>query len=156
MKDFSEEAFQLMNTLSGITEKYSLIEKSPRTFAKGITVFPSQIRAIIAIGHEPGMNVTTLARRLEVTKASASEMVGKLVRNGLVRKTRDVDNNKEVLLHVTTACRVVLQDVDRRHERIFQDIKSILGDLRNDNNDLLLRVLKRIDSALAEFLGSAP
>jgi len=156
MKDFSDDAFQLMNTLAAINEKYNLMENNPRVYGKGLTVYPSHIRAIVTIGHKPGINVTELARTLEVTKASVSELITRLERSGLVRKTRDAGNNKEILLHITSACRVVLDDVDRRHEKMFQDFKSILGELGETSYDAVIRVLRRVEYYLDEFLREDP
>jgi DNA-binding MarR family transcriptional regulator len=152
VKDFSRDAFQLLNTLAAINEKYNLMEKNPRMYGKCIMVYPSQIRAIVAIGHKPGINVTELAQLLEVSKASVSEMITKLEKNGLVRKTRVAGNNKEILLHITSACRVVLEDMDRRHEKIFQDLKSILGEMKETSYEVVIRVLKRFEFYLDEFL----
>lgn len=152
MKDFSLDAFQLLSTLTAINEKYNLIEKNPRVYGDGIKVYPSQIRTIVMIGHNPGINITELAQRLEVTKASASELVTKLVENGLVRKNRHARNSKEVLLYITDECRGLLEDIDRRHEQMFQDFKSILGELRETNYELVIRVLKRVEFYLDKFL----
>jgi DNA-binding MarR family transcriptional regulator len=156
MKDFSGDASRLLNTLAAINEKYNLLEKNPRLFGRGLTVYPSQIRAIVELGHRPGINVTELAQRLEVTKATVSEMISKLETNGLVRKTRDAGNNKEVLLHITSACRVILEEVDRRHQRVFQDLTSILAEMNEASYEVVIRVLKRFEYYLDEFLREDP
>jgi DNA-binding MarR family transcriptional regulator len=152
MKDCSKDAFQLFNTLIAINEKYNQIEKCPRVCSEGLKVYPSQIRTIVVIGHNPGINITELAQCLEITKPSASELITKLVENGLVRKTRDAGNSKEVILNITEKCRIILEDVDRRHEQMFQDFKSILGELGETNYELVIRVLKRVEYYLDEFL----
>ena len=152
MKDFSMDAFQLLSTLISINEKYNQIEKNPRVYGKGIKVYPSQIRTIVMIGHHPGINITELALHLEITKASASELITKLVENGLVRKTKDAGNSKEVLLHLTDKCREILEDVDHRHQNMFQDFKSILDELHETDYELVIRVLKRVEFYLDEFI----
>ena len=152
MNDFSSHAFQVVNTLIAIIEKYNLLEKNPRAYGKGLTIYPSQIRAVVAIGNKPGINVTELAKLLDITKASVSELVGKLERNGLVRKTRDPGNNKEILLQITGACGAILSDVNKRHERIQQDIKSVLGELKETTCEAVIRVLSRFEYHLDEFL----
>jgi DNA-binding MarR family transcriptional regulator len=152
MKDFSAEAFQILNTITTINAKYNQIEKTPREYADGIKVFPSQIRTLVMIGHHPGINLTELAEYLEITKASASEAIGKLVESGLVRKTKDVHNSKELLLYTTEKCRVVLQDIDTQHEKMFQEFKVILSELHEPDFQLVVRVLKKIESYLDEFI----
>jgi DNA-binding MarR family transcriptional regulator len=152
MKNSAGDAFQLLSTLTTITKKINLMEKNPRVYGKGLMVYPSQIHAIVAIGHKPGINITELAELLEVTKASASEVITKLEKNGLVRKTRDAGNNKEVLLHITSECRVILEDVDRRHEKMFRDFESILGELDETSYGVVIRVLKRVEFHLDEYI----
>jgi DNA-binding MarR family transcriptional regulator len=152
MMDYSKDAYQLLNTLASINARLNQIEKNPRVYADNIKVYPSQIGAIVIIGHNPRINITELAQHLEITKASASELVTKLVENGLVRKTRDADNNKEVLLYITDKCREILEDVDRRHEQMFLDFKSILDELHETNYELVIRVLKRVEFYLDKFL----
>jgi len=152
MKDFSKDAFQILNTLTIINWKYNQIEKTPRTYADGIKVFPSQIRTIVMIGHFPGINLTELSQQLDITKASASESISKLVENGLVRKSRDAGNSKEVILHITEKCRVVLEDIDNQHEKMFKEFKSILTELHETDFDLVIRVLKKIESYLDQFI----
>jgi DNA-binding MarR family transcriptional regulator len=151
MQDRTPYVHELFNALIGIIEKYNAIEKSPRVYGKEMTVFPSQIRVIVTIGHETGINVTELAKRLEITKPSASEAVGKLVKQGLVRKTRDAGNDKEVVLSITERCRGVLAEVDRRHERMFKDFTAILGEFGSADCGVMIRVLRRIEHYLNEF-----
>jgi DNA-binding MarR family transcriptional regulator len=146
------DAFQLLSTLSAISEKYSQIEKNPHIGSDGVTIYPSQIRSIVTIGHNPGINVTELAKSLEITKSSASEFVSKLVKDGLVRKARDVDNSKEVLLFITDKGRRIMEDMDRRHALMFQDLKKMLGTEKDNNLAMVIRVLKRVDYYLDNFL----
>ncbi len=152
MNCLSTNAFQILNTLTSINEKYALMEKNPRIYGKDIKVYPSQIRAIVMVGHNPGINITELAQRLEITKASASELITKLVGNGLVRKTKEAGNNKEVLLFTTDKCQVVLNDLDKQHEQAFHDFKLILSELHETNFEVVVKVLKRIDLYLGKFI----
>jgi len=147
------DAFQLINTLSSINEKYNQIEKTPRLFGTGgIKVYPSQIRTIVMIGRHPGINITELAQRLEITKASASELITRLVESGLIRKTREAGNNKEVILQITGQCQEILDYVDCRHEQMFQDFKTILGEIPEANYEIVIRVLKKIEFYLDTFI----
>ncbi len=66
--------------------------------------------------------------------------------------TQDAGNSKEILLDITSACRVVLEDVDRRHEKMFQDFTSILGEMKEANYEVVKRFLKKVEFYLDEFL----
>jgi DNA-binding MarR family transcriptional regulator len=152
MKDFSMDAFHLINILTSINAKFNQIEKNPCVFSGGVKVYPSQIHTIIMIGQHPGINITELSQRSGITKASASELISKLAENGLISKTRDAGNSKEVLLNITEPCQEILDFVNRRHEQMFQDFKSILGELPEANYELVIKVLKRVEFYLDTFL----
>jgi DNA-binding MarR family transcriptional regulator len=152
MKDFSEEAFQILNALTAINEKYNQIDKHPLSFGAGVKVYPSQIRTIVMIGNHQGINITELAKRLEIAKASASELVSKLVETGLIRKTRDAGNNKDVLLNTTPECKEILELIDRRHAQMFLDFKSILGEQPQANYEVVVRVLRKVEFYLDKFI----
>lgn len=152
MKGPADDAFELFTTLASINSKYNLIEKNPRVYGEGLRVCPSMVRAVVLIERSPGMNITRLARGLGVTKASASELTGKLVESGLVRRAKDPGKAKEVLLYATDKCREIAEDVDRRHRRMHQDLESVLGEIKGDGGKLVLKVLKKVESHLDRYL----
>jgi phenylacetate-coenzyme A ligase PaaK-like adenylate-forming protein/DNA-binding MarR family transcriptional regulator len=149
---YSPQAFQVLNTLIRIIEKYNLLEKNPRVFGGGITVYPSQMRVIDLAGRCPGINITELARRLEITRASASELAARLVNGGLIRKGRDEGNNKEVALYITDDCRPIFEEINHRHAKMFAELNSLLAARNETDFDSVITVLQKIDSFLAAFI----
>ena len=151
MSNASLSAFQILDTLMSINAKLNLIDKHPRVY-RDIKIFPSQIRAIVIIRHSPGINITNLAGSLNISKASASEMVTRLVETGLVTKTKDADNTKEVALNITEKCQPLCRDINAEHSRMFKDLKSSLREFYETDSDIVVRVLQKIDFYLEKFV----
>ena len=84
-----------------VVNKYRSLEKAPIPFGTGDSLFRQEVSAIQAIGADPGKNVSELAQILGVTKGTASPIVTRLAKRGLVTKYKNADNNKEVLLDLT-------------------------------------------------------
>ena len=96
-----------MKTYEKVIEQYfksikyfNEFESTPRDFGTNDLLFKSEIHTIIAIGKNPGINLTELASVLDITMAGASKFVKKLMNKELVLKSRLVDNKKEVIFYL--------------------------------------------------------
>ena len=110
------------------------------SFGTGVLMHNKEIHTVQAIGRHPGINVTKLAKYAGVTKGAVSQTINKLVKKGLVRKTRILGNNKEVVLELTDLGRVGFQN----HEKFHMDTLDMA---RKYYGDQLESKLERINSA---------
>ncbi len=78
--------------------KFNQIEKIPRDYGTGCLFYPSEIHLIESIGKYPGINVTELAKRHDISKAAISQKLRKLEEKELVERFKDTTNDKAVLL----------------------------------------------------------
>ncbi len=60
-----------------------------------------QIRVMAFIESHPGCSLTPLSEYLGITSASASSMINRLVRAGLVDRVTDPSSRRNVVLHLT-------------------------------------------------------
>jgi len=126
-------------------------ETIPMDFGTGI-LYPSEIHTIQAVGLRPGMNVTTLAARMGVSRGAASQMVGRLADKGLIEKYRTQDNEKEVCLRLTSEGTVAFQGHEAQHGWVHRRIYERIGDLDEDAYALLLSVFEAIDEVTKEMI----
>lgn len=126
-------------------------ETIPMDFGTGL-LYPSEIHTIQAVGLQPGMNVTTLAARMGVSRGAASQMVGRLAGKGLVEKYRTQDNEKEVCLRLTPEGLVTFRGHEAQHGWVHQRIYDRIGDLDDDSYALLLSVFEAIDGVAKELI----
>jgi DNA-binding MarR family transcriptional regulator len=90
----------LHQSLHSLVNKHKTLDRLPRKFGKDILI-GSEIHAIAAIGDDSMANISLLAKKMGVTKAAASQTVRKLQKNGYIRKLRDENNKREILLILT-------------------------------------------------------
>jgi DNA-binding MarR family transcriptional regulator len=96
-----------------------------------------QLRCLQAVAAEPGPALTTqLARQLQVTAPTVTNMIDGLVERGLVERQPDPDNRRQVLLTITVAGR----DVMRRYEGVMANrLRDLIVHLdQNQKSRLLL------------------
>jgi DNA-binding MarR family transcriptional regulator len=91
---------ELMDKFVRIMSKYGEMERKPRDYGTGDLLFPSEIHTMDVIGDNPGINITELAEKLGVSKSAISQIVNKLERKKFVRRYKEQDNGKEVLLQL--------------------------------------------------------
>ena len=86
----------------------------------------AQYRALVVLASRGPQRMVDLARLLEVTPSTAGRMCDRLLRKGLVRRTRARADRREVLVSLTAAGRAVVDEATaRRRARLA----GILGRL---------------------------
>jgi len=83
----STDIIKLSTQWDRIQNKIAAIEKSPRDFGSGDLLYRSEIHTLMAIGENPGANVTDLASHSGISKSAVSQMVNKLSHRNLVENT---------------------------------------------------------------------
>ena len=114
------------------------------SFGTGVLMHTKEIHTVQSIGRHPGMNVTRLAEHAGVTKGAVSQTVNKLVRKGLVRKTRAPGNAKEVVMELTDLGWIGFHN----HEKFHMDTLDIA---REYYGDQLRSKLERINLAMDDI-----
>lgn len=144
----------LVESFFRIVNKFSQLDKKPRDFGTGITVFPSEIHTVEIIGKNTGLNITELARLLGITKGAVSQIVQKLVRKGLVERCKDVDNDKEVLLQLTPAGQKAFHGHEKHHARIdlllYRKLDNMSGEQIIFLEDIFQTIEGYLDMALID------
>ena len=92
---------RLTTLMERVIHKYSQWENKKRTYGTSMLLSKAEIHTIVAVGNNPGINVTTLADILGITKGAASQMIYKLVEKGSVEKKVSPDSDTEVILNLT-------------------------------------------------------
>ncbi len=130
--------------------KFNYIEKIPRDFGTGKLLYPSEIHLIETIGKTPGINVTELAKRHGISKAAISQKLKKLEKKDLVERFKDSENEKSVLLKLTTEGKIVFKGHERFHSKmdsgIIQKISEMPPAKRKDFERILDEINRYADS----------
>ncbi|MGE5403831.1 MAG: MarR family winged helix-turn-helix transcriptional regulator [Candidatus Saccharibacteria bacterium] len=135
-----------------LANKVNELEKTPRSFGTDTVLHPSEIHTVDVIGRNQGINVTALAKKLGVTKGAASQMLTRLTRKDLVKKTRDAGNDKELILELTPDGWTAFEGHQEFHREMFESINHRLGHVTPEQMGMLVRVLDSIDEHLSIYL----
>jgi DNA-binding MarR family transcriptional regulator len=107
-----------------IIHKYSQIERKRCICVGDLFLTRAEIHTVEAVGNQSGLNITTLAEKLGITKGAASQMIYKLVDKGLVQKSVSPDSDTEVCLTLTDIGKTAFEshrEYHKEHDRRFYE-----------------------------------
>jgi DNA-binding MarR family transcriptional regulator len=114
-----------------LTASRVLVAMAARSLADaGEEVTLTQYRSLVVLASRGPQGVASLAEALSVTAPTASRLVERLVRKGLVRRRADRQDRRQVRLGLTGAGRDLVRLVtERRREEIAALLASIPPDV---------------------------
>jgi DNA-binding MarR family transcriptional regulator len=127
-----------------VLSKYITSERIPKDFGIGQKLHPSEIHTIHAIGKNPGINVTELAKFLGITKGAVPKMIKKLRSKGLVEPFETINNRKEVHLRLTAEGKKAQKGYRRYHERRNALLKKYYNSLSKKDIEIITKTLQEL------------
>jgi DNA-binding MarR family transcriptional regulator len=123
-----EVSFHRMNdTFMKIAKIYIRQHDKNQDFGIRNKLCRAEIHTIQAVGNNEGINLTELARVLDVTKPTVSERIAKLARLKLVRKQTCDENQKEIRLALTDKGWTAYHNHEKQHQDIFRLFERHFG-----------------------------
>lgn len=93
----------------------------------------------------PGLTITDLAGRLEVGRATAGQLVDRMVQGGWVERSPSPDDRRLQIVTATPRAKAVLEELAPRQSALEDEI---LQDLTPGERRILLALLERIRARL--------
>lgn len=146
------DVLRLQGLFLKIINKYNILGKIPLDHGTGDLLFPAEVHTLEAIGRNPGVTVTALAEQQGVTKGAVSQVVGKLLRKGLLEKRRSAEDGKVLHLTLTARGQIVDQGHARFHARYDQQALAALLALSEIEFETLQRFLALTETTLDAYL----
>ena len=142
MDDLQDSFDRMQDMVLAIADMLNTGHKGGVDYGTGHRLSPVEAHTIQAVGDNQGLNLTALARTMNVTKATMSERVKKLVKQGLLRKSKALDNLKEVLITLTEHGRLVQKGHEEMHRKMFKLFASHYGDQTEEQLVLFNRAFR--------------
>ncbi|MCG8501468.1 MAG: MarR family winged helix-turn-helix transcriptional regulator [Firmicutes bacterium] len=139
-KDDKSLAYAVLN----LTHEYLRQEKEARCYGTDVSIFYSEIHVLMQIVDHPGIHINGLAEELNVTKASASEIVKKLERKGLVEKKVDEQKLSKLAVYVTDKGKLAHENHMKYHDRFEQMIEKHVSSGTEGEIAFLLKFLHNV------------
>jgi DNA-binding MarR family transcriptional regulator len=115
---------------------------------------PSQMRVLLMLEHQDGINLRTLADSLASTPPSTSRLCDRLVAAGFVERAVSPADRREVRLHLSNRGRAFLDDLRARREK---ELQAVLEQMPAAKRTALLEGLEAFcDTAAAQIHHDAP
>jgi DNA-binding MarR family transcriptional regulator len=151
MKEGTAAIQALMEQFVRIVNRYNALQERPYDFGTGGKLNPAEIHTVSAIAASGALNVTELAGRLGVTRGAISQMASRLEAKGLVRKTRERGNDKEVILGLTSKGRRAHEGHSRFHGGMFADFLAMMDGVSPENLKFFAGILDRIEFHINQY-----
>ena len=113
-------------SLFALVAKFGGIEQQSRCYGTDVEIFNAEIHMIMAVHDAEGIHVGGLAEKLRITKASASELLRKLERKGLVCKKTDPAKLSRLNIFLTDKGRVAHERHILYHEQLNVMIDQVM------------------------------
>ncbi len=146
-----------ISTVDALAQTAFLIQRAleQRADEHGFSLTQTRLLGVLR-DREPTMN--ELAQLLDIDKSSASGLVDRAERRGLVQRTPSTLDRRSVLVRLTTQGRRLVDEVSARFE---QDVTAMLEPLTASEHSSLTALLSRVIVAHAaahgvDLLATAP
>jgi len=139
MDDLQDSFNRMQDMVLAIVDLINAGHKDGVDYGTGDRLSPVEAHTIQAVGDNQGLNLTALARAMNVTKATMSERVKKLSRQGLLRKSKALDNRKEILITLSEKGRLVQKGHEETHRKMFKFFASHYGDQTQEQLEIFNR-----------------
>ena len=126
-----EEMTPVLREFGRAMAKYSVIDRKAFDFGIGMELFPAEIHMLMAVEARNGAGVTELAEEFSITKGAVSQLVGKLVKKGLLVKESDPEHGARVVIRVTELGHTASKNhlaFHKEHDKAFLEYMSQLDE----------------------------
>ncbi|MFF2910965.1 MarR family transcriptional regulator [Paenibacillus sp. NPDC057934] len=121
------------------------IENCPRNL--------TDIHVIDCIGRYEPINSTSIAERMELSKAGITKISGRLLADGLVERTQMNDNKKEVYFLLTRQGRILFDLHEKLHDIEAERAFSFLGKYPAEELHIIQRFIQDVNIEMESRLG---
>jgi DNA-binding MarR family transcriptional regulator len=108
---------------------------------KEFEITPVQYSAILAIDNHPGIDQTALCNIIAFDRSTIGDVVTRLERKKLIRRTPGANDRRTKLLYITPAGRKLIDDIE---SAVQATQRRILEPLTANERTVLMRMLKKL------------
>ena len=106
-----------------------------------------QVHTLLALGHDGALAMGDLARRVGITEKTATGLIDRLERDGLVQRLRDDADRRVVHVRLTAAGEALHRRMDAE---FLQKLGWLLGRLDADDRRDLFRIIEKLKGLVDE------
>ena len=115
---------------------------------EGMDLSYNQYKTLLTIADRGECSLGDLGRELDVAMSSASQMVDRLVNQGLVHRAQDAANRRQVVIRLTAQGEELIAELERS---ILEGYRRVLADLSEEEQEELVRSFETIARILGKI-----
>ena len=139
-EDLTGDVARLRQLILTLGRTHSLRDPIAST-CEQMQLTPSQVHALLWLGHEGATTMGELARRLGITEKTMTGVVDRLEREGFVQRERSMQDRRVVHSSLTAEGQRVYQRLDRL---LRQQMGAFLDMLDAEDRKALFRMLEKL------------
>lgn len=146
--DKKKAAEKIVELFIRLANKYNSLEKIPVDYGAGENLYHSERHLIDQVGDNPDLNITQLAKHVGVTKGAISQVVKKLEKKELVKRSKRGENEKEIFLEFSQQGKKIYQRHKEVNEKSIIPLEKKLGKHTDKEVQFLVEMFQWFDSFL--------
>ncbi|WP_169727914.1 MarR family winged helix-turn-helix transcriptional regulator [Desulfovibrio inopinatus] len=128
MKTEREQFEQMLEVLMKFVDTVNERHAGGVSFGTPYRLYPAEIHTVVAIGQNEGVGLTQLAEQLEISKATLSERIRKLIQKGFVEKRKNPIDQKAVELRLTETGKKAEHHHEFHHAKMYEEFRQYFGE----------------------------
>jgi DNA-binding MarR family transcriptional regulator len=143
-EEFDAQVVQIEELLRHVAV---IIKKRGRDILSDFAITNPQFNALLVLDNHPDITMGELCDRLYLACSTATDLIDRMEKNGLLERRRDVDDRRVIRLRPTPKAKEVIDRVIQARRRY---VKSILTKLEKKDIETLARSLQQLHSLMTE------
>ena len=135
---------QIISLYMKSKELFNEFESTPRDFGTGDLLYASTIHTLVQIAKNPGINLTNLAEKLDISKSAVSKFIKQLLALSLITKSKDINNRKEVIFYLSEKGVTAYKGHEAFEKLFFSVIEKRLDILAEEEKDVFVDFLSSL------------
>lgn len=141
---------QIIEKYMLLVEKISNTANTFKSFDTDVNIYRSEIHVIQLIGDRKALHVSEIARLLNITKGTVSQLVKRVENKGLVEKHVDASNNTRQLVSLTPKGVTAYKAHVAYHELNHFEMEQFLDTLTADQKLVLEEFLTKASEMIKD------
>lgn len=116
-----------------------IIRKRGREILSSFGITPPQLNALLILIAEDGITMGELCSRMYLACSTATDLIDRMERNGLIERERDQNDRRVIRLRVKDPGRAVIEEVMKARKRY---LGGVLRQVPEEEHDMLIKSLR--------------
>jgi len=123
----------------------AVIRKRGREILSSYGITPPQLNALVILIEEDGITMGELCERMYLACSTATDLIDRMERNGLIERERDQSDRRVIRLRVKDPGRAVIEEVMKARKRY---LGRVLEQVPEEEHEMLIKALRDLHNIM--------